>query len=48
MDLLYVLKSAKPLNPPFSFDDNARGFDKGVWTTEKKVETNKVNAQAKK
>lgn len=34
-DLLYSIKAIRPSNPPFTFDDLAKGFDKGVWTSEK-------------
>ena len=34
-DLLYSIKAVRPSNPPFTFDDLAKGFDKGVWTSEK-------------
>lgn len=34
-NLLYSIRAIKPVNPPFTFDNLPRGFDKGVWTSEK-------------
>ena len=34
-NLLYSTRAIKPVNPPFTFDSLPRGFDKGVWTSEK-------------
>lgn len=34
-NLLYSIRAIKPSNPPFTFDNLPRGFDKGVWTNEK-------------
>ena len=34
-NLLYSIRTIKPVNPPFTFDNLSRGFDKGVWTNEK-------------
>lgn len=34
-NLLYSIRAVKPGNPPFTFDNLPRGFDRGVWTNEK-------------
>lgn len=34
-NLLYSIRAIKPVNPPFTFDNLPRGFDKGVWTNKK-------------
>lgn len=34
-NLLYSIRAIKPGNPPFTFDNLPRGFDRGVWTNEK-------------
>lgn len=48
-NLLYSIRAVKPGNPPFTFDNLPRGFDKGVWTNEKQATQALVKAkQAKK
>ena len=31
-NLLYSIRAIKPGNPPFTFDNLPKGFDRGVWT----------------
>ena len=47
-NLLYSIRAVKPGNPPFTFDNLPRGFDKGVWTNEKQATLALVKAKQTK
>ena len=45
-DLLYSIKSVKPTKLPFTFDDKAKGFDKGVWAKVSLPQTQEKKTQS--
>ena len=44
-NLLYSIRAIKPGNPPFTFDNLPRGFDRGVWTNGKSANPQPTGAK---
>ena len=47
-NLLYSIRAIKPGNPPFTFDNLPKGFDRGVWTNEKQATQTSFKAKQTK